>query len=248
MTDKNLVKKRFAGAGVSYDSDAVVQKEIAVELASLIRNLVPSSFCSRVLEIGCGTGMLTRELVRFISPEELYLNDICPEFSPMFTDLGPAAFIAGDAETVDFPSGLGLIASSSVIQWFSDPEGFFRKCSSSLQNGGYLAFSTFGPGNMKEIAEVTGHSLHYRSLNGLESMLASRYRTIHMSGFCRQLNFASPVEVLRHLKHTGVNALSRKAWTRKDLTDFCNTYSALFGTADGCTLTYTPVFVIARKM
>ena len=68
-----------------------------------------------------------------------------------------------------------------------------------------------------------------------------------MSDYLSTLHFPTPADVLRHLKRTGVNGLSRRKWTRKDLSDFCRTYSELFGTAGGCTLTYHPVFVLARK-
>lgn len=247
MTDKGLLRERFSGACGSYEQEATVQKAAAAELASIIRKQVPDGFRDKVLEVGCGTGLLTRELLGFIPPEGLYLNDICPEFSTMFTDTGTAGFIAGDAETVDFPSGLGLIASASAIQWFSDPGAFFRKCHRSLREGGYLAFSTFGPGNLRETARVSGQALRYLAPDELEAMLSPGYRTIQVSDYLSTLHFPTPADVLRHLKRTGVNGLSRRKWTRKDLSDFCRTYSELFGTAGGCTLTYHPVFVLTRK-
>lgn len=247
MADKDLIMKRFSGASGSYDSSAVVQKAVASELASQIFRYVPEPFFSKVLEIGCGTGLLSHRLAEFIPSGNMYLNDICPEFASCVSDLHPAAFIGGDAESVDLPSGIGLIASSSVIQWFENPEKFFGKCRQSLRDGGYLAFSTFGPDNLKEIAEVTGNTLDYRPLEELGSMLSFGYELVYSDESYSQLHFPTPVDVLRHLKYTGVNGISRGIWTRKDLSGFCRSYMAKFGSGDGCTLTYHPIYIIVKK-
>ena len=58
-----------------------------------------------------------------------------------------------------FPDGLGMIVSSSALQWFDDLEGFFGKCRTSLRDGGYLVFSTFGPGNLGEVTAADGKAV-----------------------------------------------------------------------------------------
>ncbi len=55
-----------------------MQLKVAKKLTSFIKE-----YCKltnpRVLEIGCGTGLLSRELVASINPPELILNDLCPD-------------------------------------------------------------------------------------------------------------------------------------------------------------------------
>ena len=249
MTDKELIRKRFSGAGAAYGDAAVVQRDIAAALSSMIDMHVPGLFRDRILEVGCGTGFLTRRLAADTAVKELFINDICSEFSSFFEDLPSVKFIPGDAELIDFPSGIGLIASSSVIQWFDSQESFFHKCRKCLRSGGYLAFSTFGPGNLYEIYKTTGSGLPYRSLDSLIAMLSPEFDIVHSFETFSVLRFSSPVEVLRHLKQTGVNGIRRRLWTRSDLADFTRRYLFNFAVSDtgsGCTLTYHPLYVVAQ--
>lgn len=248
MTDKELVRKRFSGAAGSYDGEAVVQREAARELAALVSSHVPPAFRDRILEIGCGTGLLTAEIAERFSPEMLYLNDICPELESMTSHVANSEFLPGDAEEIPFPENIGLILSGSVLQWFDDPEGFFRKCHSCLRDGGYLAFSTFGPGNLREITGLTGLGLPYPGQGQFRDMLSGKFKVLFTGETSRQMHFRSPGDVLRHLKKTGVNGLGRRSWTRSDLEAFCRRYEENYSVGDGVVLTYCPLYVIARKM
>ena len=65
------------------------------------------------------------------------------------------------------------------------------------------------------------------------------------------------MKVLYHLKQTGVNSLSahssfypkqkRQAWTRRDLQYFCERYTQEFTQGTSVSLTYHPIYIIAKK-
>ena len=236
MINKQLITRRFSRAVESYNREAVAQKQIAYRMSDMLNHYLPRP-CGRILEIGSGTGFLTRRLMETLHPEKLVLNDICQEMSSCFTDLlgsGQATFLAGDAESLPFPKGQDLIVSCSALQWFVSPELFFERCNTLLKQKGYFAFTTFGRDNLKEVASVTGSGLHYRSLEELDE-----------ERIC--LTFGTPLEVLYHLKHTGVAAVRQQAWTKRDLQDFCDKYARLFSDGRSVTLTYHPIYIIAKK-
>ncbi len=81
----------------------------------------------------------------------------------------------------------------------------------------------------------------------LETMLKPDFRILYAEETAAVLRFTSAADVLRHLKMTGVNGISRRPWTRKDYSAFCTSYSERFADADGCPLTYRPVFVVAVR-
>lgn len=247
--DKDLIKKRFARAASGYPQAAVVQREVARRMAGMIHTCLPPEAFRRTLEVGCGTGLFTRALLEGARPERLVLNDICPEVEGCFTDLlgRRARFFAGDAETLAFPAGQTLITSCSAIQWFSRPEAFFDRCRMLLADGGCLAFSTFGRENLREVTSVTGTSLPYRSLEELRRTLSASYDLVHSSEDLVRLTFPSPLDVLRHLKQTGVTGIRRQSWTRADLADFCRRYSDNFTVDRAVSLTYHPIYIIAKK-
>ena len=80
--DKTLIKQRFAKAVATYEKEAAVQRQIASHMVELMEKYLPEDVHSNVWEIGCGTGMLTRFYLNRFTPEELYLNDLCPEVKP----------------------------------------------------------------------------------------------------------------------------------------------------------------------
>ena len=249
--DKTLIKQRFAKAVATYEKEAAVQRQIASHMVELMEKYLPEDVHSNVWEIGCGTGMLTRFYLNRFTPEELYLNDLCPEMQRYLVDLldEHICFSACDAETLDFPSGQDLIISCSTIQWFEHPDQFLLRCRDLLTDQGYLAFTTFGPSNVKEIASITGTSLKYYSLNDLLINLSSFYHIVWSEEELVTCLFPSPMFVLKHLKETGVTGVSHNRWTKGQLDAFCQQYWQLHGCANKkVPLTYHPIYMICKKI
>lgn len=249
--DKALIRQRFAKAAGSYDRQAEMQKHVARHMAEAIKSHIPGSDGWNVLEIGCGTGLFTREYLRDARPGSLLLNDICPEVEPYLSGLPDTTrfqFRASDAEPLPFPREQDLIVSCSAIQWFEHPERFLCQCKDLLKTEGYLAFSTFGPQNVKEVASLTSETLPYRSLEKLHRTLSGVYKIVYSREEILHLTFSSPLDVLRHLQATGVTGIRSRKWTKGQLDDFCQCYSEQYGAQGGTVpLTYHPIYMICKK-
>lgn len=251
--DKQLIAERFARARDTYSHEARVQQQVAEKMMRLLlKHTAPQIPANpSVAEFGCGTGSYSRLLLHTLQPERLLLNDLCPEMKDCLEDVLPQEavhFIPGDAEVLDFPVDTDLITSCSTLQWFNEPEQFFVRCQRFLTDGGYLAFSTFGAKNMHEIRTLTGHGLTYLPVETLNNLLAPHFDTVYAEEEIVPLSFSTPLEVLQHLKQTGVTGTEKKMWTRGRLQTFCNGYTDRFGREDGTiTLTYHPIYIIAQK-
>ena len=322
--DKQLVRERFLKSSASYDRHAKVQDAMARRLAQRLKETLNPDKPLRVLEFGCGTGMLTRYLFENLTVREWIGNDlvdtslavreklsdsanlpstqfhkcsgmsgsregeapaeprparpilITPEYrgdlpvrkwvttrasrlggySPqvrlalpeeLMKQTTDMQFIEGDMERITIPERVDLIASNAAFQWLADPGPFFKKLAESLAGEGVLAFSTFSPGNLPEIQRTTGMSLPYRSAGVYQAWLAERFETIQIEQSESVLHFPTPVDVLRHFKGTGANALLRRRWTRADLRQFSDDYRRQFSTDEGVSLTFRPLTIIARK-
>lgn len=247
--DKGLIRKRFVRAAGTYEKNAEIQRRIAEKMTGRIEQYVPMSFRNRVLEIGCGTGVFTRMYRNHFHPACLFLNDICPEMQAWVSDScgKDAVFLWGDAETLNFPSSLGMVISCSAIQWFENPERFFSRIRTHLVAGGYLAFTTFGEKNLQEIAELSGISLPYIPFERMKKILRQYYTIEHSWEEMNKLSFVSPYDVLKHLKTTGVTSISSSCWTRKTLDDFYSNYERKYSDGNGkVTLTYHPLYFICK--
>ncbi len=247
--NKDLIAERFSKAIGTYARKANIQQQIAEKMNSLLQQHLPEAPFKKVVEFGCGTGYYSRLLYSTLQPEQFFLNDLCNGMQACCHDLldQGAVFLAGDAETLDFPQDTELLTSCSTLQWFENPESFFRRCHNCLSPNGYLAFTTFGQENMKEIRSVTGQGLPYRSLSELEAALAPHYDLVHAEEEKLYRRFSSPLQVLYHLKETGVTGIGKQHWTRRELTRFCEEYTRLFGSNQSIPLTYHPIYIIAKK-
>ena len=253
---KERVAERFTKAIGTYTEKACVQKEIARKMIGLIQQQI-STPCPEIIEFGCGTGNYSRMLLQALRPKHIWLNDLCGEVKHCFSDVPKEllTFLPGDAESISFPGGKPLITSCSALQWFDSPAHFFEKCYRLLPPEGYLAFSTFGKKNMQEIRELTASGLPYLSKDELRKLLSSHYDILYVEEELISLDFTHPLDVLYHLKQTGVTGLSPKVpntrqpsvWTRKDLQQFSERYIERFGKASRVPLTYHPIYIIAKK-
>lgn len=244
--DKELLRSRFQRAAGSYDSQALIQERTAGHLLDLLAQHGGSA-PQRVLEIGSGSGLLTRRLLaRCCGIEELTINDLAPALPACSIRL---RLLPGDIETLPLPGPFDLIISSSALHWLHDLKSLLKKLSTHLNPGGSLAFSLYGPDNLREIKALTGLGLRYSSLATVAAMLRdSGLAVLHSSEEAAVLHFASPQDVLRHLRQTGVNALSREPWSRTRLEHFCAEYRARFSASGGVALTYHPMYCIAKRL
>ena len=132
------------------------------------------------------------------------------------------------------------MASNAVFHWLDDPAGLLERLAAALREGGLLAFTTFGPDNLREVAAVGRRGLRYRSIDEVAALLERHYRILHRWESREVLRFSSPRRVLEHLRRTGANGLERAGWTRGVLRAFESEYRERFGTGDEVTLTYHP--------
>lgn len=121
---------------------------------------------------------------------------------------------------------------------------FFDKAERSLAGQGYFFLSTWGKNNFKEIRSLTKSGLNYLDAEDFETILSKKFEIIHLSEEEVVLNFSSAIEMLQHLKKTGVNAASRG---KSKLNDFCAEYDNEFGKGAKVRLTYHPIYIGLRK-
>ena len=251
MIDKTAIKQRFSRSADSYDEHAHVQRQIVRKCGELLtRHLNGQAL--KVLEVGCGTGLLTRELKKIPAVAELWLNDLAEDVcirTATLQGIPVSCIIPGDIETVELPYGLDLIASSSVFQWLSTPGETFARLASRLVPDGLLVFSSFGTDNLKEIRELTGEGLEYPDREKMRQLLETDMEVLYSEEEKIRLCFSDPVDVLQHLKKTGVNGLkSGKLRTPSALRRFAEEYKTHYATGKGgYFLTYHPVYYVCRK-
>lgn len=147
--DKRAVAGRFAAAAGHYDASARVQARVAEALADRLAALgVPAG--GRVLELGCGTGLLTAASLAGLPRVGHWLaSDIAPDMvARCQTRAGhdPRLSLAVmDGEAPAVAPAFDLICSSLALQWFPDPARALARWRDLLRPGGFLCVATLGP-------------------------------------------------------------------------------------------------------
>lgn len=242
--NKSMIAARFERAVSTYHHHSTVQREVATHLFDALWAHCPSP--DRVLELGCGSGHLSRLLVGGLSARQTVLNDLSPAMEHCVDDIigGGVTFVTGDAETTDFDGPFDLVASASTVQWFDNPKRFMQRMEAVVNQAGVVALSSFDRDNLYEVSSFTGLTLPYPPL---ETLFGKQWQLLYQHQSRVVLYFESPTHVLRHLRATGVNSLDPNPWSRQKFTRFCDHYNQNYNTVGGVSLTYTPTYLIARK-
>jgi malonyl-CoA O-methyltransferase len=256
MSDKGaIVKERVARAFLrsrqSYDREAVIQRAVNERLLGLLERR--QSRVGRVLEVGCCTGMLTEKIARRHRPEQLFVNDLVPQFFDTVSERLPDADRAqlqpwfGDIERCELPGDLDLVVSSSTLQWLEDLDAFFSRMATVLVPDGRLIFSMFGRETLGEVTELTGVGLDYPSFRQVRDALDKYFRIDHGEVLRDRLSFPDPRAVLRHIQATGVGGVGGFTWTPRRLERFYQDYRRRFGDGQGVSLSYVSYLFGAEK-
>lgn len=159
-TRKRLVRRAFSAAAPSYDRAAEVQRQVAGRVAAWVLETPPPPGAS-VLEIGCGTGLLTEHLVEGLQGRRLLATDLSEAM------LERCKVRVGGHEGVTFAVMDGehptlgsqrfdRIVSSLAFQWFEDLEAALLRLRGALAPGGRIQFSTVGRDTFHEWRGLLG--------------------------------------------------------------------------------------------
>ena len=240
--NKDLIKKRFARKLNFYDDNAKIQKKMAEKLISMLGSLNDGI---NILEIGCGTGLLTKYVNKTVKFKNYTALDIVSECEKYIKEINPVVeFISDDIEEyIKNSQTYDLIISNASLQWVENLPEFTDKLVKRLNSNGILLFSTFGKENFREIYFTSGKTLSYLSKKELAAVLKNHKPQIEEEVYV--MAFKTPKDVLKHIQNTGVNALSAESWTKADLAAFEKEYNIFC--ANRPTLTYNPIYIKIKK-
>ncbi len=211
MSFDKLTGLNFGKAAKTYDESAICHKEIASKLMQLIYESIENgnlSMPSNILDVGAGTGLLAKEILKFFKDTSITLNDISSEMLDVAArKFQKINFLYGNAEAIDLTE-YDMVISSMSFQWFKDIDFFVEKSLCYCKN---IAFSmpilgTFC--NWYELLDKLGlkSPIKYKSRDEILSFccsLDSSYKKFDEKKYV--MNFNSAKDFMRYLKLIGAN-------------------------------------------
>lgn len=198
MSRAHEVGASFGAAAATYESAATLQRLVADRLAARIdADLSAGPAPARILELGCGTGLLTRALRARFPDAWIVATDLSPGMlhacrSAMATD-PRLQTLAMDAARPAVQPGFDLVCSSLALQWLPDPAACLAGLSGLLAPGGRLHVATLAAGSLAEwraahaAEQLADGGLHYPAPDELAQAAggfwaAETITVIHPSG------------------------------------------------------------------
>ncbi len=233
--DKTKVRRSFSSAVETYDGLATLQRKVGLDLLAKVSS---DELNNRVVDIGCGTGFLTQELLHRTSADQLIALDIAmPMLQFTRTKLKHSVnYLCSDAEFLPLLNGsVDSLYSNLALQWCQNLTALFNNFNRVLCREGRVYFSTFGPGTLQELKkswaevdEFTHVNNFYSDTELYHSLQNTGFKDIQIEVKCYQSNYQTVLQLMRELKGIGAhNVLSgryKKTTSKHRMQKMINSY------------------------
>lgn len=254
---------RFSAAAGTYDAVAHVQRHVADHL---VRKLSTIATPQRVLDVGCGTGRLTRRLADLwpqawvegvdfaVGMIEQARQQVDGEGRPCFT-LADAVTFAGTPPHTPYD----LLVSSSSLQWMPPLDRTLAHLAGLVRQDGSFAFAVMLDHTLHELQTAQAQAAPGMTLAVTLPSSPAMLTALSRAGLvCTDAAVADHVvhadsasALLHDLRAVGVTGgldARRSPLTRRQLRQVCEYYDANFRDATGVVATYRVGFYRGHRI
>jgi malonyl-CoA O-methyltransferase len=235
--EKARIKRSFAAASVTYDNVAGLQRTVGKEL---LQSIDANKLTGTLLDLGCGTGFLTGELLTHSNHETTIALDIALSMlqttQNKLADKRDVIYVCADAEQLPLAEqSIDSVFSNLALQWCSDLETVFTGIKQALKPDGQLVFSTFGPQTLHELKGAWAAVDNYNHVNAFYSETRLK-KFLQQAGFKHiqiKTKFYTPRYdsvwiLMQELKHLGAHHViagrNKKITTKKAMQQMISAY------------------------
>ncbi len=146
------VALRFGAVAATYDQQAGVQRMVATTLADMLVDVGP---VQRILEVGCGTGLLTARLAGRFPDAAIDALDISESVIKRARERMAGnqrvRWLVMDVRLLPTDKRYSLIVSSSAMHWITPLDDLINRLAAVLEPGGDLVFALMLNGTLGEL-------------------------------------------------------------------------------------------------
>ena len=253
--DKTKIKQSFSNASKTYDSVAELQRNVGRDL---LQAFLPKNLTGNIVDLGCGTGFLTQELLPHC--ENLIALDLAlPMLQTTREKLGNSVnYICADAESLPLSmASVDTIFSNLALQWCLPIDKALTELHQVLKADGELIFSTFGSETLCELKNAWASVDDFSHVNVFYT--ASQLRlALEKAGFVNLeiknqpyiSHYDSVLDLMHELKHIGAHNVSslrnRNLTSKKSLKSMMAHYP--LGKFGDVFATFEVIYVKAYKL
>lgn len=255
MNDK--IRRAFSDAALQYDVLTSLHKEIGREL---LEKTAQDDDCGAILDVGFGTGWLTRRLKNYFPDSSVVGLDFADGMIAAARDMeGDFRIVQADACRLPFrENSFGMIISNLAYQWMPDLPGALGGCYGILAKEGKLRLTMFGHDTFEELftslAKTQGNQekLVLARLAGgdqvFDALKNAGFRDIDVKKERIKVHFPDMLALVKWIKDIGANALVGDMFIGRDWLNRANAYyNQAFADQWGVCATFEVIWVEATK-
>ncbi|MFC1498458.1 methyltransferase domain-containing protein [Verrucomicrobiota bacterium] len=258
---QKAIPKRFSAAAASYDDHAEIQR-VAAEKVLKLAIEYPSI---NVLEIGCGTGILTEMLANTMPKSFITAIDISgimiKEAQRQLAGLENIKWTTSDIKNFNTQEPFHLITSNAAIHWITPISNAFEYTHRLLDDKGHLVLSIMLKDTLGELRESRNRVASYKpALKDLpteEEVFSSLQKTgfnlLKSERKDSKIFYSSASDFLRKIHDQGLTSgavsTSGSLLNRTELQRLIDDYDLNHSNSDkkGVFATYRTLYVVAEK-
>jgi malonyl-CoA O-methyltransferase len=210
---RRQIKHAFNRAAATYDEHCQVQITAGKQLLEFIKIYFQPNAKARLLDLGCGTGLITEQLLRCIPHAKIQALDIAEQLlaqARIRLKKFNADVYSGDFDHLPEQAAFDLIFSNMALHWSKQFAQTLAALNALICKQGLLAFSIPLSGTFTELNSFYACNTFYSKEQVEAQLTAAQQKIIFSSAETYCLQFAEPLEALRSIKKIGANFITKE--------------------------------------
>ena len=249
------IQNNFNKSAQHYDLYTQLHRDIADKVCSrLMREEMPTA----ILDVGCGTGYLTRKLKDLMPQVEIVGLDFAQGMLEVARLKREDIFwVLGDCKKIGLTDqSFDWVVSNLAYQWSDDLTEAFSEARRVLNSKGIFACTLFGYKTCQELFqslnEAKGHDLNFSRLpqeSSVRELLAKcDFKNVDIHTQVMKMEFKDIYALLNWLKSIGANNISRIGFIGTDLLRKADLiFQDKFSYLQGVGVSFEVIYVYAKK-
>lgn len=238
----------FSKKASHYERYATIQALSASRLVSL-----STLKKGRVLDIGCGSGLLLKQVAASGFCGEIVGIDLAKDALGLASTSLEGEFICADAEVFNSQEPFDAIVSNFVFQWFENPVFQIERYANMLKKGGTVALAIPIEGSLSELrcalekARVDMDLLFFPKREELMQSFARSFE----ARVCEVKNigtfFDSSLEAIASIKRSGAHFRGKRLLKVGEFKKVLSTYDELYREDCGVFMSFEVLFLVGER-
>jgi malonyl-CoA O-methyltransferase len=258
--EHKIIAARFSAAAATYHASATIQSSVAERLGGMFAG---EEAADRILEIGCGTGLLTARLCRLFPRARVDALDVAAgmvaQCRARLADQAGLHCHVADPSTFRAEAPYDLVVSSSALHWMAPLGDVMAALAGMLAGRGRLVFALMVRGTLAELSDARRRAAPHKppvrplpTMSNVRAALAQADLRIEEEREETQCQiYASAGDLLHRLHEQGLTGgpLARpgRVLNRAELRRLTLDYESHYRTDTGVYASYQVAYFRARK-